>query len=49
MSKETKHHRDERKKPTLTIKEKRLKKQEKRLKKQQQHNIDAPITPQDIF
>jgi hypothetical protein len=50
MSKESKHHRDERKKPSLSFKEKRMKKQEKRLKKQQQqHIIDMNLPPQEAF
>ena len=41
MSKESKHRREERKKPTLSIKEKRAKKQEKRHQKQDRtHLID---------
>lgn len=39
MAKETKHHRrDERKKPQLSLKERRAKKHEKKLHKQE-HNI----------
>ena len=49
MSKETRHHRDERKKPSLSLKEKRIRKQEKRSKKQQQHTIDATIVTQEPF
>lgn len=41
MSKEFKHRRDERKKPAMTLKERRAKKQEKqRMKHDQPHDLD---------
>lgn len=41
MSKEMKHRRDERKKPTLSLKERRAKKHEKqRMKHGQSHDLD---------
>jgi hypothetical protein len=40
MSKESKHRREERKKPTMSIKERRAKKNEKRQHKHEQHRID---------
>ncbi len=42
MSKEIKHHRDEKKKPKMTLKEKRAKKHEKREHKHE-HLIDEII------
>ena len=42
MSKEFKHKRSDRKKPTLSLKERRAKKHEKRMHKQE-HHIDEPI------
>ena len=43
MAKETKHHKDERKKPTMSLKERRAKKHEKKqLKFEQEHQIDRP-------
>lgn len=40
MSKEMKHRRDERKKPTLSLKERRAKKLEKRMHKHEEHRIE---------
>lgn len=40
MSKESKQRRDERKKPTMTLKERRAKKQEKRQHKVEQNPFD---------
>ncbi|MBS0656507.1 MAG: hypothetical protein JSR46_12080 [Verrucomicrobia bacterium] len=41
MVKETKHHKDERKKPTMSLKERRAKKHEKKQQKLQKlHNIE---------
>lgn len=37
MAKESKHRRDERKKPTLSLKEKRAKKHEKKRHKEEHH------------
>lgn len=45
MSKESKHRRDERKKPQMTLKEKREKKHQKRQHKQE-HLIEG--TPTDL-
>lgn len=45
MAKESKHRKDERKKPQLTLKEKRLRKQEKR-KQRFEHNIDEVVQPE---
>jgi hypothetical protein len=42
MVKEFKNRRDERKKPSLTLKEKRAKKQQKR-KQKYEHNIESPL------
>jgi hypothetical protein len=39
MSKEFKHHKKDKKKPTMTLKERRAKKHEKRLHRQE-HQID---------
>lgn len=39
MPKGTEHHRDERKKPKLSLKEKRLRKKEKKMKQTQQDII----------
>lgn len=44
MAKESKHRREDRKKPQLTLKERRAKKQEKRLYKPEHHiDIDQPL------
>ncbi len=43
MAKESKHRRDERKKPTMSLKERRAKKQEKRQQKTE-HRLDEPVT-----
>lgn len=42
MAKESRHHRDERKKPTMTLKERRAKKHEKRAQKHE-HLIDGQV------
>ena len=42
MSKEQKHRKDERKKPTMTLKERRAKKHEKHIQKQE-HLTDEPL------
>ncbi len=44
MAKESKHRRDERKKPSLSLKERRQKKQEKRRQKHE-HFIDIGERP----
>lgn len=41
MGKETKHRREEKKKPVLTLKERRAKKHEKRFGKQEPHHIQG--------
>ena len=48
MSKESKHRREERKKPTMSIKERRARKQEKRHQKQERpHTIEEHPTVGD--
>lgn len=42
MAKESKHRREDRKKPQMTLKERRAKKHEKKMHKQQ-HFIDEPV------
>lgn len=42
MAKESKHRKDERKKPTMTLKERRAKKHEKRMQKLD-HRIDEQV------
>lgn len=39
MAKESKHRRDERKKPTMSLKERRARKHEKKIQKQE-HRVD---------
>lgn len=48
MVKETKHRRDEKKKPTMSLKERRAKKQEKRQQKFEHRigGLDEPMTPE---
>ena len=46
MAKESKHRKDERKKPTMTLKERRAKKQDKKLHKQE-HQLH--LGEQQIF
>ncbi len=42
MSKESRQRKQERKKPTMTLKERRAKKHDKRLQRQE-HHVDEPI------
>lgn len=46
MGKEMKHRRDEKKKPQLSIKEKRARKQEKRMQRQE-HQFDVHTPPEN--
>lgn len=43
MAKETKHHRDERKKPTMSAKERRAKKHEIKQQKSHRDHFEEPI------
>lgn len=43
MGKETKHRREDKKKPTMTLKERRAKKQEKRHPRHEEHRGEEPL------